>query len=60
MRYNFVRGDGVETDKEKLIAVIYNDTSRDNEIDDAVIVLSKFVDDDVIQILMKVAKRFIR
>lgn len=37
MRYNFVRGDGVETDKEKLIAVIYNDTSRDDEIDDAVI-----------------------
>lgn len=45
----------VKTDKEMLISVIYNDTSRDDEIDDAVMDLSKFDDDEVIQILMKVA-----
>ncbi len=45
----------MKTDKEKLISVIYDDTSRDDEIDDAVMDLSKFDDDDVIQILMKVA-----
>ncbi len=45
----------MKTDKEKLIAVIYNDASRDDEIDDAVMDLSKFDDDDVIQILMEVA-----
>jgi hypothetical protein len=45
----------VKTDKEMLISVIYNDTSRDDEIDDAVMDLSRFDDDEVIQILMKVS-----
>lgn len=45
----------VKTDKETLKSVIYNDTSRDDEIDDAVMDLSKFDDEEVIQILMKVA-----
>ncbi|MCM3625756.1 hypothetical protein M3194_00080 [Paenibacillus glycanilyticus] len=45
----------MKTDKEKLIEVIYNDTSRDDEIDDAVMDISKFDDDDVIHILMKLA-----
>lgn len=41
MRYNFARGDvGEDTNKEKLIEVIYNNTSRDDEIDDAVMNLS--------------------
>lgn len=45
----------MKTGKEKLIEVIYDNTSRDDEIDDAVMNLSKFDDDDVIHILMKLA-----
>lgn len=45
----------MKTAQELLISVIYNDTSREDEIDDAVMDLSKFDNDDVIQILMKVA-----
>jgi hypothetical protein len=48
-----VKGDAMKT--ENLISIIYNETSRDDEIDDAIIDLSKFDDDNVVQILMKVA-----
>ncbi|MGG4108867.1 hypothetical protein AAXB25_33765 [Paenibacillus lautus] len=38
----------MKTDKEKLISVIRNVASRDDEVDDAVIHLSKFNDDVVV------------
>jgi hypothetical protein len=44
-----------KTEIENLIGIVYDMTSREDEIDDAVMDLSKFDDDQVIQILMKVA-----
>lgn len=53
--YNYLGVTAVNTDKEKLIEIIFDASSREDEVDDAVMDLAKFDDDFVIEILLRVA-----